>query len=177
MFGFFGLFCFVLFWGFFGVFLVVMLWDQTSFKDRGAGATVRVISCYFMSWVLPGSLLPWDRFSECKRTCVCVLGTSLPEETAGLGWGCSEPKDHIPVRGCSRGEGGEAPSQPRAGLGGAGGWQRAEEEEKAGIFLNERLAAHPTPPPGSRLPPATRRCLFEAQPVSIATALSRGSSE
>lgn len=57
------------------------------------------------------------------------------------------------------------------------GSRRQAEEEKAGIFLNERLAPHPAPPPGSRLPPATRRCLLEAQPVSIATALSRGSSE
>lgn len=94
-----------------------------------------------------------------------------------LGRGCSEPGDHILARRRSRGEGGEAPSQPPAGLGGAGSRQQAEEEEKARIFLNERLAPHPTPPPGSRLPPATRRCLSEAQPVSIATALSRGSSE
>lgn len=67
---------------------------------------------------------------------------------------------------------------PGAGLGGAGGWLQAEEEEEeARIFLNERLPPHPTTPPGSRLPPATRRCRFEAQPVSIATALIRGSSE
>lgn len=101
-----------------------------------------------MSWVLPGSLLPW----ECECTSVRILGTSLPEEAAGLGRGCSEPRDRIPARGCSRGEGGEAPSQPAAGLGGAGGWLQTEEEEKARIFLNERLAPHPTPPPGSRLP-------------------------
>lgn len=155
-----------------------MLWDQTGCKGRRAGTRVQVNSHgYFMSWVLPGSLLPWDPFSETECTSVYVLGTSLPEEAAGLGRGCSEPRDHILARGCSRGEGGEAPSQPPAGLGGAGGRLPAEEEEKARIFLNERLAPHPTPPPGSRLPPATRRCLFEAQPVSIATALSRGSSE
>ncbi|XP_074399200.1 E3 ubiquitin-protein ligase RNF182 isoform X2 [Zonotrichia albicollis] len=99
--------------------------------------------------------------------CVC-FGDKSPRGGGEPARGCSEPRNHIPVRECSRGEGGEAPSQPPAGLGGAGGRLPAEEEEeKARIFLNERLAPRPTPPPGSRLPPPSRH-----SPVSLRGAAS-----
>lgn len=124
---------------------------------------------------------PGISWCGCSRDARSPSGQARESESLRAFWGTS------PAGGSGDGEGG-APSPilarvsmfrrerldafplPRAGRG-------EEEEEETRIFLNERLPPHPPTPPGSRLPPATRRWRFEAQPVSIATALIRGSSE